>query len=62
MSLWTRVEKGCEDEDLEDEAGGTSRKGDKMRTDPGEKACRRGSFMQSAIEGDRLALSQPPRT
>lgn len=41
MSLWTRVEKGCEDEVLEDEAGGTPRKGDKMGTDPGEKACRR---------------------
>lgn len=62
MSLWARAEKGCEDEVLEDEAGGTPRKGGSMGTDPGGEGLPEGSFMQSAIEGDRRALSQPPRT
>lgn len=41
---------------------GTPRKGDNLGTDPGGEGLPEGCFMQSAIEGDRLALSQPPRT
>lgn len=41
---------------------GTPRKGDNLGMDPGGEGLPEGCFMQSAIEGDRLALSQPPRT